>query len=73
MRTFDKGTPVKYKDVKAGDLLIVGDGFTRLPPDTCTLVYDDFGAPYVNCNDGRHYLSSQKDADGYLAGLRLAP
>ena len=80
MRTFDKGTPVKYKDVKVGDLLIVGNGFTCLAPDTCTLVYEDVGALYVNCDDGRHYLDGQIDwdgkagvGDGYLVGLRLAP
>ena len=62
-------TNAKLADVKHGDTLIADAGFTCLDAGQHEVKTDATGAFYVDCADGSHYLSGQKDQAGNLVGM----
>lgn len=62
----------KASDVRAGTIIKVDGGFTRLPPFSLHVVVEDAGGVYVPCGTGKHYLDGQYDDDeSHYVGLKV--
>jgi hypothetical protein len=44
-------------------------GFSCIAENKIVEIRRDLGGLYFTCSDGKHYLSSQVDQDGYCLGL----
>lgn len=64
---------MKLSDLKAGDVIVLDDGFLCAPAGPVTVEVDERnGVPYFRCNfegGSRHYLDGQEDGDGELIGV----
>lgn len=71
----------KLNEIKAGDTLKAGGGFTCIHPAATLVVHSDpntvqhpNAAPghglYVDCAMGKHYLDGQAGDDGELVGFK---
>lgn len=66
-------TWLKFSDVKAGDKIQADRGFTCIAPNAVLEVRSCDHGLYVNCDEGKHFLDGQENADGFLVGLSAAP
>jgi hypothetical protein len=55
--------------IKAGDQMVTFGGFSCIGADTVVQIERDQTGLYFACADGRHYLESQIDRNGYCLGL----
>ena len=60
---------IKLKDLKPGDTVVAGTGFTCLAEGPHVVQENEYGL-FVSCNEGSHYLAGQEYIDGGgLVGL----
>lgn len=62
---------MKLGDLQLGDKIIADDGFTCLQEGEICLVEEALEGKFVQCSEGRHYLSGQEeDETGILIGFK---
>jgi hypothetical protein len=55
--------------IREGDCMLTFGGFSCIGPNVIVQIYRDENGLYFTCADGKHYLESQVDQDGYVLGL----
>ncbi len=55
--------------INEGDYMITFSGFSCIGANVIVQIKRDHAGLYFDCADGRHYLDSQVDAEGYCLGL----
>lgn len=65
-------TRLRLSDVKPGDMVMLDDGFSCMPPGRRRVETSEDGSLFVPCDEGRHYLSGQVGDDGFLVGVYAA-
>lgn len=64
----------KLSQLKAGDFVVVDDGFDCMSAWQAFGVLEDEGGLYLPCADGGHYLDGQLDTDNdTLVGIYRRP
>jgi hypothetical protein len=64
----------KVSEIKQGSCVEVDGGFPCLKSDVYYNVYDDGAGLYIECDDGKHFLSGQLDETGsFYTGIYLSP
>lgn len=61
---------IKETEIREGDNLIADGGFSCMKEKTKSIVKkDENNELYVDCADGTHYLSGQRDGKGSIIGF----
>lgn len=60
---------VKLRDLKAGDKVEFDGGFDCIKSGEHRTVYSSISGLYVDCGEGKHYLSGQLGLDDLLIGV----
>jgi len=55
--------------IREGDYMVTFGGFSCIAVGTIVFISRDSGGLYFDCADGKHYLESQIDENGYCLGL----
>lgn len=55
--------------IKEGDYMITFGGFSCIAANVIVQIQRDRAGLYFTCSDGKHYLESQLDPNGYCLGL----
>lgn len=63
---------MRLDELKAGDVVIVDDGFACIRPGVLTVNADDDGKLYIPCDEGRHYLDVDFNDPALIVGLKFA-
>ena len=61
---------MKLSDLKNGDTVVADEGFPCLEAGVHEVKADPYGALYIDCSVGRHYLDGQAAEDEELIGLK---
>lgn len=61
--------PTLFRDLKAGDIVRVDNGFLCMPGGLYQLQKDKDGHLYIKCNQGTHYLDALVRSDGTMIGI----
>ena len=60
---------MKLTELKVGDVIIADSGFTCLKAGKYRVKVNSTGDLYINCTEGKHFLTGQLDNDDELVGL----
>ena len=64
---------MKLKDLKAGDIVEIDDGFTCMEPGEHIVYSNRLNHLYLQCSEGEHFLAGQEDfykEGGELFGVK---
>lgn len=60
---------MKLSEIKAGDTVILDNGFYCRMGGKALIQATSYGELYFHCSEGRHYIDGQLDKNGDLVGI----